>query len=241
MASSAAILVVQQVPHEPPALIGRELTAAGLHYHTVLASSSALSPHSIPTDASGYQGVVIMGGPSAANGSDPAITQQLALLTWCLHHDAPVLGICLGAQLMAKAAGGRISGSPQRELGWYPVYPTADTASDPLFASMPETGLTVFQWHGETFSIPDAATLVASHPEVPSQAIRLGRAQYALQFHLEVDARLIAQWIAAGDSEREHLGEAGMEALHDGTRLHIEAMQAYCRSMMHSWLNLLNK
>ncbi len=135
-----------------------------------------------------------MGGPQSANDNHlPYIRDELSWLEQRLAEGMPMLGICLGAQLMAKAAGGRVTGSPQRELGWYPVYPTADTVSDPLFAAMPESGLTVFQWHGETFSIPDRATLIASHPAVPSQAMRLGRAQYGLQFHVEVDAPLIAQ------------------------------------------------
>ena len=150
-----------------------------------------------------------------------------------------MLGICLGAQLIARAAGGSVSSSPLRELGWCPVFPTPASSTDPLFSSLPEAGLSVFQWHGETFSLPDGSSLIATHPDVPSQAFRLGKAQYGVQFHVEVDAPLITQWIANGESERAHLGASGIEELNHATPTHLETMRDFCRQMTHNWLALL--
>lgn len=195
----------------------------------------------LPDDVSPYAGIIIMGGPQSANDTHlSCIRTELRWLERCIAEGKPMLGICLGAQLMAKAAGGSISKSPKRELGWHPVFPAPQAATDPLFSDIPASGLTVFQWHGETFSLPLLTTLLACHPDVPAQAFRIGKGQYGLQFHVEVNTGLIGQWIEAGDGEREHLGCSGIVALHAATPLHLEAMQDFCRSMMRNWLALLH-
>ena len=230
-------LVIQHLDIEPPALIGEVLREAGHTLHTLHLDLG----DELPPDVEDVSGLIIMGGPQSANDTHlPYIEAELQWLKQRIREGLPMLGICLGAQLMAKAADATISKSPLRELGWYPVFQTPDTASDPLFSSMPTDGLTVVQWHGETFSIPDTATPVVTHPEVPAQAFRLGRAQYGMQFHFEVDASLIEKWIGAGDSERTHLGIEGIDNLHAQTPLHLNTMRNYGRQIVLNWLSLLN-
>jgi len=229
-------LVIQHLDIEPPALIGEVLLEAG---HALHALHLDLGDE-LPPGGNDFSGLIIMGGPQSANDIHlPYIQAELKWLEQRIAEGMPMLGICLGAQLMAKAAGASISASPLRELGWYPILPTEDTASDPLFSSLPEAGLTVFQWHGETFSLPDQSKLVATHPEVPAQTFRLGESQYGLQFHIEVDAPLIEQWIAAGYSERACLGAEGLAELREATQDHLETMRGFCRRMTHNWLALL--
>jgi len=229
-------LVIQHLDIEPPALIGDVLREAGHSLHTLHLDLG----DELPCDARGISGVIIMGGPQSANDTHLASIQtELQWLEQRIGEGMPMLGICLGAQLMAKAAGATISASPLRELGWYPIFPMADAASDPLFSSLPEEGMTVFQWHGETFSLPDNATLLATHPEVVGQAFRLGRGQYGMQFHFEVDAPLIEQWIDAGDSERAHLGPKGISQLHESMTLFLDSMRQNGRQIMLNWLPLL--
>ena len=229
------ILVIQHLEIETPALIGEILQKHGCELDVVHINQG----DALPSDTAGIAGAVIMGGPQSANDSDDYILAELDWLREKIAAGLPMLGICLGAQMMARAAGGAISPSPLRELGWYPVFPTSNAREDPLFSVLPEQGLHVFQWHGETFSLPETATLLATHPEVPAQAFRLGRSQYGLQFHVEVDKAIIEQWIEAGESERSHLGPEGLDALRKETPQHLEKMQFFCQEMTENWLQTL--
>jgi len=230
-------LIIQHLDIEPPALIADVLHETGHELDFVHVSKG----EALPQSAHGFAGLIIMGGPQSANDTHlPYIQAELQWLAQRMHEGLPTLGICLGAQIMAKAAGAAISASPLRELGWHPVFPTPDATSDSLFSSMPEDGVKVFQWHGETFSIPDAATPLVTHPEVPAQAFRLGKAQYGMQFHFEVDAPLIEQWIDAGENERIHLGPEGINALRAQTSRNLDATRKYGRQIVLNWLSLLS-
>lgn len=229
-------LVLQHLDIEPPALIGDLLREAGHHLHTVHVDAG----DTLPANTDHLHGIIIMGGPQSANDTHLSyIRGELLWLEKRIGEGVPMLGICLGAQLMAKATGGTIMPSPVRELGWSPIYPTNAASSDLLFSSLPATGLTVFQWHGETFTLPDHATLLATHPGVPAQAFSLGAAQYGLQFHIEVDASIIDTWVAAGSSERNYLGSEGVLTLHHGTSQYLSSMQQYARQMIKRWLALI--
>ncbi len=223
-------LVIQHLDIEPPALLADILEKAGHQLTTIHLDHGKLIPA-----ATDFDGIIIMGGPQSANDDTDFILAELAWLETALATGTPVLGICLGAQLMAKAAGAQIFPSPVRELGWFPIYHTEETVRDPLFAHMPDT-LAVFQWHGETFSLTDTMTSIATHPEVPAQAFRLGKGQYGLQFHIEVNQSIIETWISYGENERNHLGKKGIRLLHRDTTLHLEPMQQFCQQMMHTWL-----
>ena len=228
-------VIFQHLDIEPPALIAELLLEQGHRLSIIHLDQGEPLPQSI----NGIEGVIIMGGPQSANDTHlPYIRQELAWLQKAIADGLPMLGICLGAQLMAGAAGAEIGPSPARELGWYPIYPAG---ADPLFASLPAEGLAVFQWHGETFTLPAAATLVATHPDVPQQAFRLGKSQYGLQFHVEVTEQIIEDWIEAGDSERTHLGQEGIKMLRHQTPIHLPAMQAFCREMTLAWLKSIER
>lgn len=226
-------LVVQHLPIEPAAKLADLLGEAG---HAMTVCHAQEEP--IPTTLAGFEGLIVMGGPQSANDVHlPHIAAELALLEQAIATDFPVLGICLGAQLLARAAGGQISRAPVRELGWFPVFPTPASPTDPLFSPLPETGLCVFQWHGETFSLPEHGQLLAHHPNVTHQAFRLGSCQYGLQFHIEVDAPKIESWIEAGDSERKQLGTEGVAAIRDNLD-RLAPMHAFCNTLMQAWLAL---
>ncbi len=226
-------LVLQHLDIEPPLLIGDTLEQLG----GCLSVARPDQGEALPA-VSDVDGVIIMGGPQSANDNSDYIQAELVWLKDAIATGMPMLGVCLGAQLMAKAAGAEIVAAPVRELGWFPVYRTAYSDEDPLFGSMPD-GMRVFQWHGETFTRIDAMQLVATHPDVPAQAFRLGCGQYGLQFHVEINAAIIDQWIASGESEREHLGIDGIRQLHSDTPLHLEAMQQFCRQMVQHWLGVI--
>ncbi|PIW45399.1 MAG: GMP synthase [Zetaproteobacteria bacterium CG12_big_fil_rev_8_21_14_0_65_54_13] len=231
-------LVIQHLDIEPPALIGDLLSDAGHQLQIVHIDVG----DTLPEYTTDLHGVIIMGGPQSANDTHLSyIRDELLWLEERIAAGVPMLGICLGAQLMAKAAGAVITPSPVRELGWYPLYPTTAAVADPLFSALPASGLPMFQWHGDTFSLPAHASLLASCADVPAQAFRLGLAQYGLQFHVEVDAEMIEAWIMAGESERHHLGSTGIDLLRAQTSLHLAAMQHYGRKMITNWLHGIQK
>jgi len=104
-----------------------------------------------------------------------------------------VLGVCLGAQLVAKALGARVYRNPEREIGWFAVRPASAASEDSLFRGFCDSE-TVFHWHGETFDLPANASLLASSERCRHQAFRVGSCIYGLQFHLEVTPEMIADW-----------------------------------------------
>ncbi|MDX8401788.1 MAG: type 1 glutamine amidotransferase, partial [Mariprofundaceae bacterium] len=111
-------------------------------------------------------------------------------------------------------------------------------ATDPLFQLL-RPARQVFQWHGETFSLPVGARLLATHPDVPYQVFRLNEGQYGLQFHLEADAELIEQWIAFGENERQALGPEGLARIRREHASFMASAHALCRAMLDAWLKLI--
>ena len=230
-------MVLQHLDIEPPARIADCLRKQGHTFTTVHIDRE----EAIAESLTGYAGMIVMGGPMSVNDISPFIKKEMDLLQQAIAQDFPVLGICLGAQMLAKAAGAEILPSPERELGWYPVFPTPDSETDALFSPLPVEGLNVFQWHGETFSLPEHSVSLASCPNVPNQAFRLGSCQYGLQFHIEVDETIIRQWIDAGESERNHLRGNGIRNILAEIPRHMFAMQSFCDTMCIRWLALADQ
>lgn len=143
----------------------------------------------IPRTADGP--VVILGGPQGANDDSSRLRDQESLIRWCRSRDVPVLGICLGAQLAAKALGGRVLRGHMPEAGFHDDV-TPD-ATSPLFEGVVDP-YTVFHWHQDTFELPPDSRRLAGSPAYGNQAFMSGSV-VGLQFHLEVDARVARTWL----------------------------------------------
>ena len=141
-----------------------------------------------------------MGGPMNVYEEQryPFLRDETRFLQEAAARDLPVLGICLGAQMIAKAAGAAVTKNRVEEVGWGTVSLTGEGLADPLFRGLPAT-LPVFQWHGDTFGIPAGGTLLATGEDCHHQALRFRRS-YGLQFHLEADRALLAEWFAGKDA-----------------------------------------
>src|SRR5262249_26269785 len=148
----------------------------------------------LPRDVSDLQGLVVMGGPMSVNDGNkyPFLLPEIQLIEKVLNEKKPVLGVCLGAQLIAKALGCRVYPNKHRELGWHPIELTKHAAVDPLFGVLPKK-LNVFHWHGETFDLPSGATLLARSKLCENQAFRWGDNAYGLQFHVEVTPTMVSE------------------------------------------------
>ncbi|GIX22517.1 MAG: GMP synthase [Gammaproteobacteria bacterium] len=144
----------------------------------------------VPATLDGAAALVLLGGPMSVNDPLPWIDAELALIRAALDAGLPVLGHCLGAQLIAKALGAAVRPNPVKEIGFWPVYATAAGRAWGLPAQF-----TAFHWHGETFDLPAGAVRLAGSRDCANQAFSIGSA-LAFQFHLEVTAEQIPQWCA---------------------------------------------
>ena len=199
-------LIIQQVPHEGPGIIGEVLLKMSIEIETIrpyLNSGGTPRCVAVPRGVENHTALVIMGGPMGAydEAAFPFLRDELRLIERCLRDGVPVLGVCLGAQLMARAAGARVYKGESKEIGWYDLEFTDEGRRDRLFSGLPslyggyKDKLKVFQWHGDTFDVPRGSSLLATSENFPNQCVRLGRRAYALQFHLEVTGAMVESWL----------------------------------------------
>jgi len=156
------------------------------------------SGDAVPQDASAYSGLVFMGGPMSVNDELPWITRVLALIRQAVAQDIPVLGHCLGGQLMAKALGGVVTRNPVKEIGWGSVTVSGNDEACAWFGDT--RTFDAFHWHGETFSLPQGATHLLSSTHCINQAFALGK-HLGLQCHVEMTEEMIRDWCAVGTGE----------------------------------------
>ena len=165
----------------------------------------------VPGGMADKAGLIVMGGPMGVyeQAKYPFLRNEMRLIESALTMGRPVLGICLGSQLLAAVLGAEVKKGKSKELGWHAVTLTEFAAQDPLFAGVrPE--FWPFHWHGDVFSLPKQAVGLAWSQRTPCQAFRYGKNAYGILFHLEVTAEQISQMLSAFAEElREAGGEAG--------------------------------
>jgi len=146
--------------------------------------------------------IVLLGGPMNVYEEDryPFLKEEDIFIKGAIQRGKTILGICLGAQLIAKALGARVFKAPVKEIGWYDVSLTKTGSQDRLFSVLPKT-FSVFQWHEDTFEIPKSGRLTATSSPISHQAFRYGERVYGLQFHLEVTEQMIQEWIETYEEE----------------------------------------
>lgn len=182
------VLAFRHVPFEGLGRIASALEARGIGFdYADLYRDSTDSP-----DPAAYDGLIFMGGPMSVNDPLPYLAQELRFIELAARRGQPVLGVCLGSQLIAKALGARVYRNAVKEIGWFELEFTAAAADDALFAGCRRE--LVFHWHGETFDLPSGAAHLASSNRCRHQAFRFGESIYGLQFHLEVTPEMIADW-----------------------------------------------
>lgn len=186
------LLVVKHVEQEGPGYIAELFAADGWEIQITDLSCGAVLPH----DLDDIGGIVIMGGPMNVYEEEahPFLKDEESFVRRALIDEVPVLGICLGAQLLAKTCGARITRSLKREIGWFTVTKTQEGLKDPLFRGNPQR-MTVFQWHEDTFDVPDDGVLLATGRVCRNQAFRVGPNAYGIQFHIEVTPEMVEAWM----------------------------------------------
>ena len=193
------VLVMKHVDIEGPGLIEDCLKQEKIPFQTLSLESC---PHLPKLD--NFTHLVILGGPMNVYEEDryTFLREEDLFIKEGIQRGKSILGICLGAQLVAKALGAKVFKAPVKEIGWYDVSLTRIGSIDPFFSHLPRT-FSVFQWHEDTFEIPHSAIWIASSSLVPHQAFRYGDNTYGLQFHLEVTQAMIRKWMEAYEEEFE--------------------------------------
>ena len=200
------LLVFQHVSFEPLGTLHPLLKRYGFRIRFV---NFGRDPDARPS-VDGYDGLVVLGGPMSAWDEEghPHLRTEIDAIRTAIDARLPVLGICLGAQLTARALGAEVAPAAEKEIGWYDVERTEAGAADPVFGAF-ENRERVFQWHGDEFALPAGAELLATGAGCPHQAFRYGDRTYGLQFHLEVDGALIERWLTVPAHRAEVEAEAG--------------------------------
>jgi GMP synthase (glutamine-hydrolysing) len=197
------VWVVRHVAHEGLGTIADALRRCHVPFTTIDAFAGTLPPFNSREAA----GLIVMGGPMNADQVDryPFLAQEVQWLQQAVAARLPVLGVCLGSQLLAKALGSRVYANRVKEIGWYDVELLPAVAADALLHDIPRQ-TTVFQWHGDTFDLPAGAIQLARSPNCENQAFRFGDHAYGLQFHMEVTADIIHDWLCQSDNCGELAG-----------------------------------
>jgi len=197
------VLVLQQVAHETLGSLEGALRNAGLAWRNV--ELYADRPGEV--DLGGAAGLVVLGGPMNVDEVEkyPYLGREVEWIRRAVAGGLPILGVCLGAQLLAKALGAKVYPNETKEIGWYEIELTPEAAEDRLFGGC-ERRQTVFQWHGDTLDLPPGAVHLARSELCELQAFRYGTRAYGLQFHVEVTAGMVEEWLAEPTNRDEVAG-----------------------------------
>ena len=231
------LLVFQHVPYEPLGTLDAQFRNAGFRIRYV----NFARFERVNLDVRRYNGLVVLGGPMSVNQVDrhPHLRQEMDVLRTAIESGMPVLGICLGAQLIAAALGAPVVRNPVKEIGWSTVKPTSAAPHDPLFKHLGRSEQ-IFQWHGDTFHLPDGAELLAETDACRNQAFRYAGNVYGLQFHLEVDEALIRRWLATPAMRQEIAelsGAVDPDAVLDQTANNIGRSMRLSHSVFNTFID----
>ncbi|WP_416898200.1 MAG: glutamine amidotransferase-related protein [Minwuia sp.] len=224
------VLLVVHQQHSDPGRIGLRLRTMGYPLHICRHACGDPLPESLDD----YSGVIIFGGPMSANDDhEDFIRNEIDFTPKAIESGAPFLGVCLGAQIMARAYGGAVSEHPegQVEIGYYPV--RATQAGETFFPKE----MRIFQWHREGFELPDCATLLATGDQYRNQAIGVGPNGIGIQFHPEVTEQMNRRWLIGGAHRLESPGAQQPDAHHAGRAEHDPFVDRWVDEFLACWLS----
>lgn len=228
------LLLFQHSPDSPAGLFGARAAARGVTLVTVPAWNGA----AIPADAGCHDGLVLLGG--AMNALDdrrcPHFPALLALAREYAESGRPVLGICLGAQLLARAFGGRPRLAAASEFGFGELHPTPEAACDPV-AGRTGPPFLAFQWHDDSYELPPGAVRLFEGTACREQGFRIGRNVHAFQFHFEATAEIVETWLAL--RARDPAAADEVARVRAELRRGLERATAFGRALSDAWLDLL--
>lgn len=234
-------MVFQHVAAEPLGTLDARIRARG---HRIRFHNFQRDPQAQP-NIDRYRGLIVLGGPMNVEDQHrhPHLKTELRAIEAALRQDMPVLGICLGAQLLAHVLGAAVGRHAQHEIGWYDLETTRAGQEDAVLGVLGERA-PVFQWHGCTYGLPQGAVQLARTETCEQQAFRFGRSAYGFQFHLEADSALIERWLTI-PAYRAELEAAGLghdaQGIRAATRERITRLQPLARTVFDNFLDLVGR
>ena len=230
------LILEHQIP-ENIAYLGTYLRNNGIPYRVFNAERDKEFPNSIKD----YSALAIMGGAMSAN--DPLLTNRQAevLILQAMYYDMPVIGHCLGGQLIARALGAKIITSPLPEIGWQKIEYINESICNEWFG-VNKTD-TVIHWHYESFELPHGATLLATNKSCPNQAFSIEKC-LAMQFHIEIDEKKLDFWTDDKDPNweklsKEHVTVQNKEQMLDGSTHYLKKHQETANTIYSKWVDLI--
>lgn len=231
------VYALQHLAAEPLGIIGEALEARGVAAEYV----RLFDGEPVPDDMRDAAGLIVMGGSMGAYEQDkyPFLSREIRLIEAALKAEKPVLGICLGSQLVATALGAEVRSADRKEIGWLPVTLTEAATDDKLFDSV-ESRFTAYHWHGDVFDLPGGAAALASSAQTPCQAFAYEERAYGLLFHLEATQKIVEDMLRGFSEELDEERIDGAEILaqsHD----HLARHQSIGRSVFQRWASLVGR
>lgn len=223
------VLIVLHQEHSTPGRIGLALQKCG----HALDIRRPRFDDPLPKTLEGHAGAVIFGGPQSANDNEDFLRREIDWIAVPLKERKPFLGVCLGAQMLARQLGARVYPHPQghAEVGYYPIRPTA--AGREIWPSWPDH---VYQWHREGFDLPRDTVLLAEGDAFPVQAFHHGGTAFALQFHMDVTHAMMCRWTTRGHARMELPGAKPRAAHFEDRMVHDSACRAWLAAFIDHWL-----
>lgn len=218
------VLVFQHDPLEDLGIFARLLEREHLGFRCI-----RLFQGELPTqDWEEIKAAVFLGGPMSVHEEEryPFLRWEKTIIRTAIKQGIPILGVCLGAQLIAAATGAEVYRGNFNEIGWYPISITLEGQMDSLLGYLPEKP-TVFQWHGDGFELPRGAQRLASSTHYDNQAFRIGRNVYGLQFHLEVTPSMIESWMHQHWKELAQVPYISSDKIRADTRSYSQTLKYY--------------
>ena len=233
------VAILRHSATEGPGYFAIHLDAKGIPWREIKIDQG----EPVPSDPRGFSGLALMGGPMSANDALAWIPGMLDLIRAAISMEVPVLGHCLGGQLMARAMGGTVTRNPVKEIGWGRVRIAANAEAKTWFGELRD--FESFHWHGETFSIPRGAQNIASSQYCANQAFSLGK-HLAMQCHVEMTPQLIRAWCEDWHKEVESLSARTQSVQPTAEILReldarTEKLNGVARNLYERWLSGLRK
>lgn len=227
------VAIFRHAASEGPGYLAEFLDRHGIRWQLIRIDAG----DPLPASAHAFSGLVFMGGPMSVNDDLPWIAPALELIRDAVRKDVPVLGHCLGGQLMAKALGGEVTRNKVKEIGWGEVEVCDNAVAREWFGDLER--FEAFHWHGETFSIPFGATRVLTNAHCVNQAFALGK-HFGMQCHVEMTEELIRTWVRGGAAEiRKSAASPGVQEPREIERRlaqRVEALHRVADRIYGRWL-----